>query len=400
MNTDHLPSATVAILDRDGAIRGTGIILTTSGLLATCVHVLTQASIGPGGKVDVAFHGPQGTSTVLPATVVEEWWKPDCDLSILRLQVPLPQGAIPVELGTGRSRPRVEILALGYASSNSGEASWADGRIVGSNRDGLLQLASTQITHGFSGGPVVTKSGQLIGIAQFIVSPDESFRNLETAYAIPAERLFQICHELKPSPRRSFSFEDEEPSLLVIRNPKQDDNEQRRLIEQFYQGAQARYEHILANADIIRTAKLDQIDIAFRDSRLVVVRGASGQGKSALAYRYIYNRLSSFTCIEVRLLENQGHAARIARLLERYTSECSEDLLLYFDVTPSDTSWPILAREVTERVANTRVLVTIREEDWRRTIIAGQLIKLSDIDVSFEEREAQELVSVHAAAAA
>src|SRR5262249_15761729 len=60
-----------------------------------------------------------------------------------------------------------------------------------------------------------------------------------------------------------------------------------RLRQEFYSGVSARFEHILSQLDVRRDAPLKAIDDAFQTCRLVVVHGASGQGKTALAYRYL-----------------------------------------------------------------------------------------------------------------
>jgi hypothetical protein len=59
------------------------------------------------------------------------------------------------------------------------------------------------------------------------------------------------------------------------------------LANEFYQGISARYDHILANLDVIRAQKLLALSAAFQKHRLVIVHAASGQGKTTLAYRYL-----------------------------------------------------------------------------------------------------------------
>jgi len=61
-----------------------------------------------------------------------------------------------------------------------------------------------------------------------------------------------------------------------------------RLADQFQQGTSARYEHILARCDIPRRRWLDRIGAGFEKAFVVIVHGASGQGKSALAYRWLH----------------------------------------------------------------------------------------------------------------
>jgi hypothetical protein len=59
------------------------------------------------------------------------------------------------------------------------------------------------------------------------------------------------------------------------------------LANEFYQGISARYDHVLADLDVIRGQKLSAISAAFHKHRIVIVHAASGQGKTTLAYRYL-----------------------------------------------------------------------------------------------------------------
>lgn len=55
----------------------------------------------------------------------------------------------------------------------------------------------------------------------------------------------------------------------------------------FYAGLSAKSEHILLNLDVQRPEKIEAIRSAFKEQNVVIVNGASGQGKSVLSYRYI-----------------------------------------------------------------------------------------------------------------
>jgi len=59
------------------------------------------------------------------------------------------------------------------------------------------------------------------------------------------------------------------------------------LRDEFYQGIAARYSHILADLDVQRPEKLQEIAQKFSQKSVVIVHGASGQGKTTLAYRYL-----------------------------------------------------------------------------------------------------------------
>jgi hypothetical protein len=63
------------------------------------------------------------------------------------------------------------------------------------------------------------------------------------------------------------------------------DEARRELTNEFYLGISTRYDHILADLDITRSTKLEKIAEAFKSTRVVIVHGASGQGKTTLNKR-------------------------------------------------------------------------------------------------------------------
>lgn len=159
---------------------------------------------------------------------------------------------------------------------------------------------------------------------------------------------------------------------------------------EFYQGVSARYEHILANVDVAREDRLRSIDEAFTHAPLVVVRGASGQGKSALAYRYLHDYIPEAWRFEVRLVQDRRHALSIARALLGHLDAIGVPAYVYVDVAPGDTAWTTLVQEM-QAYSTARVLVTIREEDWLRSSSDRSLLKLEEIEVRLDEQEARHI---------
>jgi ABC-type bacteriocin/lantibiotic exporter with double-glycine peptidase domain len=71
-------------------------------------------------------------------------------------------------------------------------------------------------------------------------------------------------------------------SITLIKDEEIADQEKVSLSHEFYRGISARYEHILAAVDQPRLIKLKVIAQKFREYRVVIVHGASGQGKTTL----------------------------------------------------------------------------------------------------------------------
>lgn len=57
-------------------------------------------------------------------------------------------------------------------------------------------------------------------------------------------------------------------------------------------GIDARPDHIRNNLDIYRKKWINNIKSAYKEKNVVLIRGASGQGKSTLAYRYLLDNFS------------------------------------------------------------------------------------------------------------
>lgn len=90
-----------------------------------------------------------------------------------------------------------------------------------------------------------------------------------------------------------------------------------RLNNRFQQGLSARYEDILAGCDIPRRGWLDRIGAGFRSQSVVIVNSPSGQGKSALAYRWLQDQTPDMWRLEIKrvgLLPDRNKAALAAAL--------------------------------------------------------------------------------------
>lgn len=168
------------------------------------------------------------------------------------------------------------------------------------------------------------------------------------------------------------------------------EDERDTLAKEFYQGIGTQYRHILSGFDVRRQDKLRAIDFALNNKRVVVIHGASGQGKSTLAYRYLHDFFPEQWRFEIRLVENRQHALQIARALEGHARAINVPMVVYIDVSPRDIGWSDLVKELSIQ-KNIYVLVTIREEDFRRTYISRSDFDFETIELTFNETEAIEI---------
>ncbi len=65
-------------------------------------------------------------------------------------------------------------------------------------------------------------------------------------------------------------------------------------------------------------------------------------------------------------------------------------IAVYVDVSSNDIGWVELVKQLS-LVKNIQVLVTVREEDFRRASISGVELQFSEVELQFERIEAQEI---------
>ena len=186
--TEKFMKGIVRILDRNGVIAGTGFVVSESGLIATCSHVIQHEALQERGqprpeKVAIVFHA---TDDEQDARVEPDWFLPwnAGDLAIIRAEGILPQGVQPLPLGSAEGTNGHEVSTFGFPDIGDIEGLGADGRVVrillNAGRS-ILQLRSSEITAGFSGAPIWDKLGRrVIGMVSAITEPDRHHRSNET----------------------------------------------------------------------------------------------------------------------------------------------------------------------------------------------------------------------------
>jgi len=162
------------------------------------------------------------------------------------------------------------------------------------------------------------------------------------------------------------------------------------LQDEFYAGIAARYEHILAGLDFRREDKLAEVAAKFENSRVVIVHGASGQGKTSLAYRYLHDAYPDAWRFAIEVIEGRQHALEIARALAGHANAVGITMAIYIDVSLRDTAWPELVKPLA-RHPGFHILVTIREEDFRRTSMPGAGFEYETVELTFDEAEARQI---------
>ena len=157
---------------------GAGTVVKDDGTILTALHVVRGAT-----AITVQFaDGTQSAATVTAST-------PAQDIAVLT-PATLPEVVVPATLGGGVGVGD-EVFALGnplgYAASLSGGVVSALDRSVaiqGTTLTGLIQTDAA-VNPGNSGGPLVNKAGQVVGVVTALANPsgEDSFAGI--GFAVP-----------------------------------------------------------------------------------------------------------------------------------------------------------------------------------------------------------------------
>jgi S1-C subfamily serine protease len=161
---------------------GSGVVINDSGDILTALHVVSEAA-----EIEVVF--ADGTESGAEVITVE----PDNDIAVLHPSLP-PELIVPAVLGNpGAMRVGDETYAVGNPLGLAG--SMSAGVISGFDRsftlddsgrrlEGLIQFDAA-VNPGNSGGPLLNRYGQVIGIVTALANPSEQNTFTGIGFAVP-----------------------------------------------------------------------------------------------------------------------------------------------------------------------------------------------------------------------
>jgi S1-C subfamily serine protease len=190
-------NSTFAYQEAAGA--GTGMVLSSNGIVLTNNHVINGAT-----SIRVT---DIGNGRTYPATVIG--YDKAKDVAVLQLQG--ASGLRTVSLGNSASaRPGLPVVAIGNAGGVGGAPSTAGGSItaldqsitasdsldgVAEHLTGMIQT-NADIVPGDSGGPLVDTSGQVLGMDTAAASGNQLQAAISQGYAIPINEAMSIAHSI------------------------------------------------------------------------------------------------------------------------------------------------------------------------------------------------------------
>jgi len=163
---------------------GTGVISDDSGMILTSLHVVKDAD-----KIDVEFADGFESSAIIIRI------QPENDLAVLFPEV-IPDDLKPATLSSSSSlRIGDEVVAVGnpFGLSNSLSAGVISGlgrsfqsRKTGEKLTNLIQFDAAA-NPGNSGGPLLDRNGEVVGIITGLLNPIEEEFFIGIAFAVPIE---------------------------------------------------------------------------------------------------------------------------------------------------------------------------------------------------------------------
>lgn len=158
-------------------------------------------------------------------------------------------------------------------------------------------------------------------------------------------------------------------------------------------GVNAVPDHIRNRCDLYRKRWIEEIDKRFERNNIVLVRGASGQGKSTLAYRYFIDNYPELSVMCIQKVISEEQAIDILSILRGLNDR--KDIAVYLDVEPYDVHWLWICEKAVELGVDFKILITIREEDFQRSAIDYSKHHFEEIALEFSKNEAMEIYDMY-----
>lgn len=181
-------------------------------------------------------------------------------------------------------------------------------------------------------------------------------------------------------------FKEYDKSLIRLSELTMD-KDYNELKDEFLQGVSAHPMHIRSDLDFLRVSWINEIKKSIDNYEATIVKGVSGQGKSALCYRYLLETYPEEFVFCIRSITSEGQAQNLASALIAL-SKYLDDFVVYIDVQPGENRWAYLLQEIQMRGINIPILISIRDEDYNITSFNGKAVKYNVIELELTEDEA------------
>lgn len=163
---------------------------------------------------------------------------------------------------------------------------------------------------------------------------------------------------------------------------------QKLLEKEFYNATLTRYEHILLGLDINRIKHLERINEELKENNTIIIKGASGQGKTALLYSYVYQYLNDWLSYELNIQDDPITIQQSIQAIASISKKLDIPTVFVINVNPNTTEWLQIIKE-SAHYNQIKFLVAIRNEDWYRASAVGVEFEHKEIDLLLTKEEAE-----------
>jgi hypothetical protein len=154
----------------------------------------------------------------------------------------------------------------------------------------------------------------------------------------------------------------------------------------FYQGLSSNPADIARSWDVLRPDLIAQVNAGYSDRNCCIIRGASGQGKTVLMYRYAYEVRDNMLVMQV--LGSLDHATASDILTAADGLSSSTILVLIDNVARANhLEWPEAMKHLIQH-PRIKVLATSREDDWNLSQVYTLGGIMTEIDIMLDQRAA------------
>ena len=166
------------------------------------------------------------------------------------------------------------------------------------------------------------------------------------------------------------------------------DNTNQTLLEkEFYNATLTRYEHILLGLDVNREKHLKTMNDEIKKHNIIILKGASGQGKTALLYSYVHSYVNDCLCYELNIQQDPVITQQSIQAIASISKKLGIPTVFVINVNPNSTDWLQIIKE-SAHLNHIRFLVAIRNEDWYKASAIGVEFEYKEIDLSLSKEEA------------
>lgn len=166
----------------DGLSCGTGCIIDKNGVILTSAHVVET-----GENIVVTMSNGQNYS----AKIIKKFGE-NKDIALLKINVPTSLKT--VKFGDSEKiKVGQKVLAIGNPFGFNGSLTQGIISRIDYSKNRIQTDAA--INPGSSGGPLLNKNGEIIGINQAIYNPDNNISNIGIGFAIPINAIKEYLKE-------------------------------------------------------------------------------------------------------------------------------------------------------------------------------------------------------------